>query len=192
MTDATVLPRHAHKARCVSSIALVGFMGAGKTTVGSALAERLGWRFVDLDVLIEAAERRTIPEIFGQDGEARFRHLETSVLEKALADRESAFLVISLGGGAFVTEGVRDILQGHSVPTVWLDAPVEELFRRCEQPDVVRPLRKDPDKFKKLYEQRLSSYRQADYHVITSNKEIPALVEEIVSQVGLRFAGSAE
>jgi shikimate kinase len=57
---------------------------------------------------------------------------------------------------------------------------------------VVRPLRRDPDRFNELYEQRLSSYRQADYHVITTDKEITALVEEVISQVGLPFAGRTE
>ena len=192
MTDATVLPRPAHQPGCSSSIALVGFMGAGKTTVGRALAERLGWRFADLDSLIEAREQRTIPEIFDQDGEARFRELETLVLEKALAGGESDFLVVALGGGAFVTEGVRDILRNHGVPSVWLDAPVAELFQRCEQPDVARPLRRDPDRFARLYEQRLSSYRQADYHVITSGKGIADLVEEIITQTGVSRGRSTQ
>ena len=167
------------------TVALVGFMGAGKTTVGQELASRLNWRFADLDQLIETHDRRSIPEIFRQDGEQHFRELEHTVLENSLSAPESKFLILALGGGAFVLEKVRAALLNHQVPAVWLDAPVEELFRRCEQPEVIRPLRKDPEQFTKLYEQRLSSYRHADLHVVTKGKEISAIAEEITERLGL-------
>jgi len=184
MTDASVLPRTARKPGVVSIIALVGFMGAGKTTVGQALADRLGWCFSDLDRLIEAREGRTVPQIFEQEGEPRFRELE-QVMLKELLNGDSKFLVVALGGGAFASHKVRAILRSRGVPAIWLDAPAEELFRRCEQTDVVRPLRQDSDQFAKLYEQRLSSYRQADVHVITTSKGISTLVDEIVAQLGV-------
>jgi len=94
-------------------------------------------------------------------------------------------LVLALGGGAFVVERIRALLRERYVPAVWLDAPAEELFRRCDQPEVVRPLRRDPEQFTKLYEQRLSSYRQADLHVITKGKEISAIAEEITLRLAL-------
>lgn len=184
MTDASVLPRSVPRSGLVSSLALVGFMGAGKTTVGQALAHRLGWRFADLDQLIEARERRTVPHIFEQEGEQRFRELEQMVLTDALSGG-AKFFVLALGGGAFVNPAIREILRHRRVPAIWLDAPAEELFRRCDQPDVVRPLRQHPDQFAKLYEQRLSSYRLADLHVITTSKEISILVDEIVAQLSL-------
>jgi shikimate kinase len=159
-------------------------MGAGKTTVGQALADRLGWCFADLDQLVEAREGRTVPQIFEQEGELRFRELEQRELTDLL-NRGSKFYVLALGGGAFVSREVREILDRRGVPAVWLDAPADELFRRCDQPDVVRPLRQDPDQFRKLYEQRLSSYRQASLRVITTRKEIPALVDEIIAQLAL-------
>ena len=187
MTDASVLPRPAPQPGFVSTIALVGFMGAGKTTVGQALAHRLGWRFLDLDQLVEAREGRTVPQIFEQGDERRFRELEQTVLTDLL-NRDSKFFVLALGGGAFVSSEIREILRHRGVPAIWLDAPVEELFRRCEQPDVVRPLRQDPGQFTKLYEQRLSSYRQAALRVITTRKEIPALVDEIIAQLALGHA----
>jgi len=171
----------------VSTIALVGFMGAGKTTVGQALAHRLGWCFADLDHLVEAREGRTVPQIFEQEGELRFRELEHMVLTERL-NRDSKFLVLALGGGAFVNRGVREILRRRGVPSIWLDAPAEELFRRCGQPEVVRPLRQDADQFAKLYEQRLSSYRQAALRVITTRKDIPTLVDEIIAQLALNQA----
>jgi shikimate kinase len=186
MTDETVLPRSRREQGSVHTVALVGFMGAGKTTVGQELARRLNWRFADLDQLIESREGRTIPQIFQAEGEAGFRALEHGVLAESLAVPGSGSTVLALGGGAFVVEKVRALLRERQVPAVWLDAPAEELFRRCEQPEVVRPLRRDPEQFTKLYEQRLSSYRQADLHVITKGKEISAIAEEIVMRLALQ------
>ena len=187
MTDASVLPRPARPSGFVSTVALVGFMGAGKTTVGQALADRLGWRFADLDQLIEAREGRTVPQIFEQEGEPGFRELEQVVLTEALNSGLNCF-VLALGGGAFVSSEVRQILRLRGIPAIWLDAPAEELFRRCGQPEVVRPLRQDADQFAKLYEQRLSSYRQAALRVITTRKDIPTLVDEIIAQLALNQA----
>jgi len=186
ITDETVLPRSRREQASVYTVALIGFMGAGKTTVGQELARRLNWRFADLDQLIESREGRTIPQIFQTEGEAGFRALEHGVLAESLAVPGSGSTVLALGGGAFVVEKVRALLRERQVPAVWLDAPAEELFRRCEQPEVVRPLRRDPEQFTKLYEQRLSSYRQADLHVITKGKEISAIAEEIVMRLALQ------
>lgn len=186
MTDETVLPRSRREQASVYTVALVGFMGAGKTSVGQALARRLNWRFADLDHLIETREGRTIPQIFQHDGEQRFRELEHRVLGEALAAPDSKFSVLALGGGAFVVEKIRALLRERHVSAIWLDAPAEELFRRCDQPEVVRPLRRDREQFTNLYEQRLSSYRQADLHVITKGKEISAIAEEITVRLALQ------
>ena len=169
----------------ISRVALVGFMGAGKTTVGQALAQRLGWRFADLDQLVEDLEKRTIPQIFSDEGEARFRELECEVLQETLSTGESHFLVLALGGGAFVNGEIRDLLHARDVPSVWLDASPEELFRRCDQPGVVRPLRRDPRQFAELHEQRLSLYRQADLHVVTNGKEVSSIAEEVIQRLAL-------
>jgi shikimate kinase len=185
MTDETVLPRPAGGHHPATNLVLVGFMGAGKTTVGQAVAERLGWRFADLDRLIETREGRTIPQIFAEDGEERFRRLECEALEEVIAPPDSQFLVLALGGGAFVSKPIRELLASHDIPTVWLDAPAEELFRRCEQPEVVRPLRRSFQEFSELYEQRLSSYRQAHLHVVTNAKEISAVADEIIEELTL-------
>jgi shikimate kinase len=181
MTDETVFSPSTRNAASVSTVVLVGFMGAGKTTIGSALARKLGWRFADLDQLIEAEQGSTVPEIFEQHGESRFRDLECEALTRALV-ADCSGMVLALGGGAFVNENIRQLLRQHGIPAIWLDAPAEELFRRCEQPEVVRPLRRDREQFARLYEQRLSSYRQSDLHVITTDKEISFVVEEIVGQ----------
>jgi len=185
MKDERVSPRMAGGRHSAAGVALVGFMGAGKTTVGEALAARLGWRFADLDRQIEAREGRTVPEIFAEDGEQRFRELECEVLQQTIAAPDSKFLVLALGGGAFVSENVRELLRQVGIATVWLDAPAQELFRRCEQPEVVRPLRRNLQVFSELYEQRLSSYRRADLHVVTSSKDISAVVDEILEELAL-------
>src|SRR6185503_11348550 len=102
MTDATPSPSPRLPNRAFSAISLVGFMGAGKTTVGRALAEKLGWEFVDLDDLIQARDGRTIPEIFEESGERAFRNLEQQVLREFVNSFRANPSVLSLGGGAFI------------------------------------------------------------------------------------------
>src|ERR1700752_4953217 len=82
-------------------IVLVGFMGAGKTSVGRELGQRLGWPFVDLDDRVQAREKRTIAEIFRSSGESEFRRAEHEALRELLKEVERGLLVIAVGGGAF-------------------------------------------------------------------------------------------
>ncbi len=167
------------------AIALVGFMGAGKTTVGRALAERLGWRFADLDDLIQVREGRSIEQIFREQGEAGFRKLERSMVREVATAEEPAPMVLALGGGAFPEEVVQEVLREAGIPAVFLDAPVEELFRRSGQPEVVRPMRRDREQFSQLYARRRPSYLKAHLRVETGGREIPAIVEEIVAGLKL-------
>src|SRR5438270_3686000 len=85
-----------------SAVSIVGFMGAGKTTVGQTLAAKLGWRFVDLDDLIVTRDGRTIPQIFQQSGEKAFRDLEQQLLRETIGSFRAGGSVLSLGGGAFI------------------------------------------------------------------------------------------
>lgn len=165
-------------------VSLVGFMGAGKTTVGRALAARLGWRFEDLDDLIQAREGRTIQQIFLQSGEQYFRKLEREALEEAVSSHADA-LVLSLGGGAFIDNTNRQLLRDNKISAVFLDAPVEELFRRCGEPGVVRPLLRDRDQFCGLYEQRRPAYVSAEFCIQTTGREIDSIVDEIISSLSL-------
>ena len=179
------MPPGARAAEPVSAIALVGFMGAGKTTVGQALARRLGWRFQDLDQLIEDRAARTIEQIFEHEGETGFRELEYKTLRRALDATRSEPLVLALGGGAFIEERTRELLRRAKVPAIFLDASAEELFQRCAEPGVVRPLRHNLQQFCALYEKRRPVYLEATLHVMTSGKEIEPVVEEIVLGLNL-------
>jgi shikimate kinase len=173
-------PRAAPKFVC-----LVGFMGAGKTTVGQSLAARLGWNFIDVDDLVEAHAGRTIREIFEQNGEQAFRDLERRQLEQAVRSAPTRGAVLSLGGGAFVDNTNRKLLRENDIPTVFLDAPVEELFRRCRQPGAARPLLRDPDQFGGLYSERRAAYLTASFSIQTAGKEIRSVVEEIIASLRL-------
>ncbi len=110
-------------------IVLAGFMGSGKTSAGALLAERLGWRFLDLDREIEARHERTVPEIFAEYGEAHFRHLESATLASLLGQRRA---VIALGGGAPEELGNRLLLeQTPHTAVVYLAADFDTLVARC-------------------------------------------------------------
>jgi shikimate kinase len=172
-------------------VSLVGFMGAGKTTVGQALAARLGWRFIDLDDLIQASAQRTIAEIFQQDGESTFRALERQILGEIVASSPAEATVLSLGGGAFIDNTNQQLLRDNEIQTVFLDAPAEELFRRCAQPGVVRPLLREPENFRALFAQRRPAYMKASFCIQTAGREITSVVDEIISRLRLDSSSGA-
>jgi shikimate kinase len=169
----------------LTAISLVGFMGAGKTTVGRALAAKLGWEFVDLDEIIQGREGRTIPEIFQNSGEKAFRNLEQQLLQELVSSSRVNASVLSLGGGAFIDNTNQQLLRENEVPAVFLDAPAEELFRRCHQPGVDRPLLSDRDGFSALYERRRPAYMNAAFSIQTEGREIASIVDEIMARLGL-------
>jgi len=185
MTDATPSPSPRLPNRAFSAISLVGFMGAGKTTVGRALAEKLGWEFVDLDDLIQARDGRTIPEIFEESGERAFRNLEQQVLREFVNSFRANPSVLSLGGGAFIDNTNQQLLRENEIPAVFLDASAEELFRRCQQPGVDRPLLSDRNGFSALYERRRPVYMNATFRIQTAGREIASIVDEIMTQLRL-------
>lgn len=160
-------------------IFLLGFMGAGKTTIGRDLAQRLGWTFTDLDQTIEAREQRSIPEIFAQEGEPFFRRREQAALQEVLARTTDNPAVIALGGGTLAQPGNRDLIRQASGVTVWLDCPIEELQHRC-QGENHRPLFRDSACFQQLYQQRLPFYQKADFRVDASSSNPISVVEEIL------------
>ncbi|MGB2635085.1 MAG: shikimate kinase [Candidatus Acidiferrum sp.] len=163
-----------------SILGLAGFMGAGKSTVGTRLARQLGWRFVDLDERIEEAAGISIPEFFERHGEPAFRQLEADQLRTALG-RAVEFhesTILALGGGTYAQPGAPEFLRNSGVPVVWLDTPVEILLSRC-MTMTGRPLFRDEASFRALYSQRLPSYQLADFRVDSSG-DAAIVVAEIL------------
>jgi len=166
----------------VRAVFLVGFMGSGKSSVGQELAQRLHWDFVDLDARIESREDSTIPEIFRNQGEPGFRLVETTALCE-LTESLKCDSVVALGGGAFAEEKNRALIRHW--PAVFLEAPVDELWRRSSEEKDVRPLRKEREQFAELYVERLPSYRQATLTVETAGKNLASICREIESSLQL-------
>lgn len=161
-------------------VVLIGFMGAGKTTVGRALAGRLGWDFCDLDELIEQREDQSIAQIFAARGEAGFRRIESATLRDLLQDNSATSdLVLALGGGAFVQPQNRDALAAAGAITVLLEAPVEELRRRCTGEHKVRPLAREEERFNQLFAARRADYALARHRVQTLGKPVQQVTAEI-------------
>jgi shikimate kinase / 3-dehydroquinate synthase len=138
-------------------LALVGFMGAGKTTVGPLLGNRLGRRFVALDDLVVERAGRSVAQVFEEDGEAAFRELEQAAALDVLAG--SAPAVVELGGGALASTVTRAALAAHAF-TLHLEVSVDEAWERVAGSD--RPLARDPEAFRALYEERRPLYERAD------------------------------
>jgi shikimate kinase len=160
---------------------LIGMPGSGKSTIGRRLAKSLGVALLDTDAVIEQTDGRTIPEIFTDDGEKGFRQIEEQVIRDTLASHEG---VLSLGGGAITSLGVREALSGHTV--VYLEISVAEGVRRTGG-NTVRPLLAGADraeKFKTLMTQRVPLYRKVATIRVNTNRRNPgAVVRYIVSQL---------
>jgi shikimate kinase len=167
------------------AVFLVGFMGAGKSSVGMALAQRLGWPFEDLDQRIQAREKRSIEQIFRQSGESAFRDAEQAALRELLSQLGPSPRVVALGGGTIAQPVNADLLDQAEVHLVFLHAPVEELYRRCQQEGSERPLRKDAEQFRRLYEVRLPHYRKAALRIETEGKLVEAVAAEVAASLGL-------
>jgi shikimate kinase len=167
------------KLKLTPGLWLVGFMGSGKSTVGKALAERLGWAFRDLDSEIEAAEGTTISRIFETRGEEEFRRLEREALRRCVREASGGKpMVAALGGGAFAQAANRDLLLDHGV-TIWLDCPFDIVRRRVALA-AHRPLARDEVKFAELYETRAAAYAQADYRIPIDSDDPSGPVEAIL------------
>ncbi len=151
-------------------IYVVGFMGAGKTTVGRELAERLGWPFADRDDDIEADAGCRISEIFERDGEAAFRAMEGAALARRVRQIETGRpLVLALGGGAFAQEANYALVENNGI-TVWLDCPLEVVERRVAGADH-RPLARDPERLRGLFAERQHAYAKADVRVTVESDD---------------------
>lgn len=174
-----------------NAVFLVGFMGAGKTSVGRALGQRLNWLFEDLDDRIVQRERRTVAEIFRDSGEPAFRQAEHAALRQVLEELRGGFArVIALGGGAFAEAGNAELIETAAVPTVFLDAPVDELWRRCcmqaSDTGAERPLLRNVEHFRTLYETRRKNYSKAELKIDTANRTVEAIAAEIAETLQLK------
>ncbi|WP_071188616.1 shikimate kinase [Trichormus sp. NMC-1] len=156
---------------------LIGMMGVGKTTVGRLLAQQLGYGFLDTDDVIVKAAKKSINEIFADEGEAAFRQLESEILAQVCAYTK---LTIATGGGIVLKRENWGYLRHGLI--VWLDVPVEILLHRLAE-DQTRPLLQDShpeDKLRSLLEQRQSLYSQADLHITITESETP---EQIATRI---------
>lgn len=160
---------------------LVGLPGSGKSTIGRRLAKALDVAMLDTDAAIEEQTGRRIADIFATDGEAEFRRIEEEVIRAALASHDG---VLSLGGGAVTTPGVRAALAGHTV--VYLEINAAEGVRRTGG-NTVRPLLAGPDraeKFRALMTQRVPLYRKVATIRVNTNRRNPgAVVRHIVCRL---------
>jgi shikimate kinase len=181
---ADLLPPHLRR------IVLTGFMGAGKTTVGRLLADRLNWDFVDLDGLIESRAALAIPTIFSTHGERHFRQLESQALACALGRSR---IVLALGGGAPEVLTIRLLLeQTPATTTIFLDAPFPTLYDRCmlqslNPNSTARPNLADPAAAEARFLARQPIYRRLAHHAIsTQNLTTDQTVTALLARLNAR------
>jgi shikimate kinase len=173
------------KLKRTPGIYVVGFMGAGKSTVGRQLARRMGWNFFDTDAEIEAAEKCPITKLFAQRGEVEFRRIESAILKQHVRWVERGRpAVLALGGGAYTISENRELLAENGI-TVWLDCPFEVVQQRVAQA-THRPLARDPEAFAALYARRRDFYALADVHVSVTSDDPEATVSAILAHPAFR------
>lgn len=163
-------------------VALIGFMAAGKSTLGRRVARELGLPFVDSDAAI--VERHgPIAEIFAREGDAGFRQLEYEVVRAALAGPPA---VLALGGGAVTHEATRALLATGAV-RVFIDVPLRTLVSRLQRSRTIRPLlgeKLEPERVRALWERRMPLYREAEIVVAAGgHRSQAAIAREIVARV---------
>ena len=161
-----------------SLIFLTGFMGAGKTTVGRALASYLGYQFFDLDEFIERRAGKSIQQIFSDAGESEFRRIEHEAILECRGLENS---VIALGGGAYVAEENHTAIREIGI-TVWLDCSLEICLDRLRG-NTTRPLLKSESEMRTLLEKRKPAYALADNRVNTEGRTVNEVALEIAELV---------
>jgi len=166
------------KNKKVSRMALIGFMGTGKSTIGPLLAEKLGYEFIDIDAMVEEGLGMKISEIFRNLGESGFREAEHLALKKALAMEK---VVISTGGGVILLKENRKLLEENAF-VISLTCEPETIFERI-QGDQSRPLLKSNDplkEIKKLMTNRYEYYEECDFQISTEEWTTKECCEKII------------
>lgn len=165
----------------MKTIVLIGMMGSGKTTIGKLLGEKLTLRSIDIDVIIEQNEKRTISEIFQNEGEKYFRNIERETIKKNFTNKD---LIISLGGGAFEDQLTQELLLKNST-VIYLKTSPNVILERIKN-NTNRPLLKNQmtvEKIQSIILQRQKNYELANITILTNNKNTDKIVEEILGVI---------
>lgn len=165
----------------MKTIVLIGMMGSGKTTIGKLLGEKLTLRSIDIDVIIEQNEKRTISEIFQNEGEKYFRNIEKETIKKNFTNKD---LIISLGGGAFEDQLTQELLLKNST-VIYLKTSPNVILERIKN-NTNRPLLKNQmsvEKIQSIILQRQKNYELANITILTDNKNTDKIVEEILGVI---------
>lgn len=165
----------------MKTIVLIGMMGSGKTTIGKLLGEKLTLRSIDIDVIIEQNEKRTVSEIFQNEGEKYFRNIERETIKKNFTNKN---LIISLGGGAFEDQLTQELLLKNST-VIYLKTSPNVILERIKN-NTNRPLLKNQmtvEKIQSIILQRQKNYELANITILTDNKNTDKIVEEILGVI---------
>lgn len=158
-------------------------MGAGKTTVGHALAKKLDCTFLDLDDAVLSREGRTAQQIIDEDGEESFRECETAALREVLSKDDPK--VIALGGGAWAIEQNRKLIDESKATTLWLSVPFDICWQRIALTGESRPLARDEDQARQRFEDRGRFYRSTELHLeLLGNESVNDICDKIVRRLG--------
>lgn len=156
-------------------------MGAGKSSVAQALADKLNCECIDSDELIEASEGKSIAQMFETVGEAVFREIETETLKEVLS--KNIFPIVALGGGAWTTEENRRIAKENNFASVWLDAPFELCWERIKREKEKRPLAAKKTTARKLFAERRKIYEQTDFRAAVGATDSPEDVADKILKI---------
>jgi len=170
---------------------IIGFMGAGKSTVARAVALLLNGLMIDLDEVIASSENRSPAEIIEQDGEKHFRQIETQTLRGVLAEGRAR--VVAVGGGAWTIAENRKLISDYGALSVWLDAPFELCWTRIEAGRQVRPLAPSRELAEKLYHERRTTYALANVRITISERDtVEEIAARVVDELSRQEANSVE
>lgn len=168
------------KLKRTPGIFLVGFMGSGKSTIGRALADELGWSFFDLDDEIESVAGAKVGDIFDTHGEDLFREMESATLAKRVRAVQFGHpQVVALGGGALMRDENFEVVANNGV-VVWLDAPFELVQKRVAA-ESHRPLARDAENLRELFDARRPRYAQAHYRIEAPEEDVMMTVQKILA-----------